>query len=332
MSSTAGNKDVLVIEHLKKYFPTKDKDKFVKAIDDVSFTVRENEVVGLVGESGSGKSTTAYSVIGMHTITDGKMTFLGQDISMPAEKRSMELKKQIQIVFQDPGTSLNPQRSVGNIISMPLKVHKIVPKNEIEDRTRELIDLVGLPQDCYYKSPTSLGGGEKQLVAIARALTTNPKMIILDEPTSALDVSIQAKIIGKLMDLREQFKMSYMFITHDMSLMRNISDRIAIMYLGHIMEMAPAAEFFSKPEHPYTQMLISSIPVVLPEEEALKPAQIRPEGEIPSPVNMPSGCRFHTRCRHAAERCKSEEPPMREYTHDHFTCCHLCEEAYGIPK
>ena len=315
-------KDVLVVSHMKKYFPTKQKDRFVKAIDDISFTVRENEVVGLVGESGSGKSTTAYCVVGLHGITDGKVSFLGQDISMPATQRSMELKKKMQIVFQDPGTSLNPQRNIGDILAMPLKVHNIVPHYEVEDRVRELLDVVGLPQDCYYKTQRSLGGGEKQLAAIARALTTNPKLMILDEPTSALDVSIQAKIISTLMDLKEKFNMSYLFITHDMSLMRNIADRIAIMYLGHIMEMAPAETFFRNPQHPYTKMLLSSIPVVLPEEEALKPTQVYSQGEIPSPVNIPAGCRFHTRCPFTMQICREKEPEMMEVECDHLACCH----------
>lgn len=322
----SNQEDILVVRHMKKYFPTKNKNLFVKAIDDISFTVRKNEVVGLVGESGSGKSTTAYSVIGLHGITSGEVSFLGQDISMSATRRSMELKKQMQIVFQDPGTSLNPQRNIGDILAMPLKVHKMVPSNEVEDRVRELLEIVGLPQDCYFKTSRSLGGGEKQLVAIARALTTNPKLMILDEPTSALDVSIQAKIISTLMDLREKFGMSYLFITHDMSLMRNIADRIAIMYLGRIMELAPAEEFFRSPEHPYTKMLVSSIPVVLPEEEAIKPQQIHSQGEIPSPVHVPSGCRFRTRCPYSQQKCIDMEPEMREVQKDHFACCHLLEK------
>lgn len=324
IESVVGQEHILVVKNMKKYFPTKDKNRFVKAVDDISFSVRENEVVGLVGESGSGKSTAAYSVIGMHGITSGEISFMGQDISMSAKKRPMELKREIQIVFQDPGTSLNPQRTIGKILSMPLLVHKMVVPNECEDRVRDLLDLVGLSQDCYYKSPRSLGGGEKQLVAIARALTTNPKLMILDEPTSALDVSIQAKIIGTLMDLRRQFNLSYLFITHDLSLIRNIADRVAIMYLGSIMEMAPANDFFRKPQHPYTKMLVSSIPVVRKEEEQLKPSQIHSQGEIPSPVNTPSGCRFHTRCPLVNDICRNTAPEMRELFPDHFACCHLC--------
>lgn len=316
--------DILIVNHLKKYFSTKSADKFVKAIDDISFTVRENEVFGLVGESGSGKSTTAYAVMGMNAITSGEISFLGQDISMPATKRPLQQKKDLQIVFQDPGTSLNPKRTVGQILEMPLAVHRVVPKAEIYRRCEELLASVGLSPDTIYKYPRALGGGERQLVAIARALATNPSMIVLDEPTSSLDVSIQAKIINKLMELKRAQKMSYMFITHDMSLMRNIANRIAIMYLGRIVEMAPTRDFFLKPQHPYTRMLISSIPVILESEEALKPDPVASRGEIPSPVDIPAGCRFHTRCPYASDRCLTEEPQMKEVFPDHHVCCHLC--------
>lgn len=315
--------NVLVVNKIKKYFPTKNKTKFVKAIDDVSFEIKPNEVVGLVGESGSGKSTIAYSIVGMHKLTAGSIIFNEQDISLPSSHRSLDLKKEVQIVFQDPGTSLNPKRSVGDIIKMPLKVHNIVPRNKIDERVRELLDLVGLPQEIAYKYPRSLGGGERQMVAIARALTTNPKLVVLDEPTSSLDVSIQAKIINMLMDIRKQFNMSYLFITHDMSLMRNISDRIAIMYLGRIMEIARTKELFQKPNHPYSQMLLSSIPVVLKIEEKLKPHKVKATGEIPSPVDLPTGCRFQTRCQKVFDRCYEEEPVLIEISPNHLSCCHL---------
>jgi oligopeptide/dipeptide ABC transporter ATP-binding protein len=314
---------ILTVKNLKKYFPTGKEGKFVKAIDDVSFEIRENEVVGLVGESGSGKSTTAYTIMGMHAITSGAIRYRGRDLSMPAKKRPAELKKEIQIVFQDPGTSLNPQRNVGQILQIPLKVHHIVEKHEWLKREEELLRLVGMEPDTVYRYPKSLGGGERQLVAIARALATNPSLMVLDEPTSALDVSIQAKIIRTLMDLQKKLGMSYLFITHDMSLMRNIADRIAIMYLGRIMEMAPAQAFFENPQHPYTKMLVSSIPVVLEEEEKLKPDRVESRGEIPSPVDIPPGCRFHGRCPYAEETCRREEPPMREVLPDHYAACHL---------
>ena len=321
--------NILEIENLKKYFPTDEKDKFVKAIDDVSFSIRKNEVVGLVGESGSGKSTTAYCVMGMHSITSGSIRIQGQDISMPAAKRSLALKKEIQIVFQDPGTSLNPKRTIGEIIKMPLRVHHIVPASQLDEETERLLELVGLPAEMAWRYPAGLGGGERQLVAIARALATRPSLIVLDEPTSSLDVSIQAKIINRLMELQKKLEMSYLFITHDMSLMRNIADRIAIMYLGHIMEMAPAKDFFEQPKHPYTKMLLSSIPVVLEEEEKLKPEKVESVGEIPSPVNIPPGCRFHGRCPFAQEICRRDEPAMEHVSGDHVVACHFKDRPSG---
>lgn len=315
--------DILVIKDLKKYFPTEKKNLYVRAVDTINFTVRKGEVVGLVGESGSGKSTTAYMVMGNYAPTSGTITFNGQDISVPASKRPLSIKKSIQIVFQDPGTSLNPQRAVGQILGLPLRVHRIVSSREMNDKIVKLLDMVGLPEDYIYKYPRTLGGGERQLVAIARALATEPSLVVLDEPTSALDVSVQAKIINTLMRLQKQLGMSYLFITHDMSLMRNIADRIAIMYLGKIVEMAAAADFFQHPLHPYTQMLLSSIPVVLKVEQELKPKRVRSQGEIPSPVNIPSGCRFHTRCPQASKDCIKEEPSMVEIFHQHFVSCHL---------
>jgi len=317
------NNVVLRAKGLQKYFPTKKAGQFVKAVDGIDFSIMKNEVVGLVGESGSGKSTTAYMVMGMHSITGGELTFNGEDITMPVAKRALPLKRDMQIVFQDPGTSLNPQRTIGSIISTPLKVHKIVPRNKVTDRVVELLEMVGLSSQTMYKNPKALGGGERQLVAIARALSTNPSLMVLDEPSSALDVSIQAKIINMLMSLQQQLSMSYLFITHDMSLMRNIADRIAIMYLGRIMEMAPTVEFFSNPRHPYTKMLLSSIPVVLESERSVLPDKVPSKGEIPSPVNVPTGCRFHTRCPYAFDKCLSVEPEVREVSPNHTVTCHL---------
>lgn len=314
---------MLIIKDLKKYFPTEKKDLYVRAVDSINLTIKKGEVVGLVGESGSGKSTTAYMVMGSYAPTSGKIIFNGQDISIPAKKRPLTIKKNIQIVFQDPGTSLNPQRTVGQILGLPLRVHHIVPNKDMNDRIIKLLDMVGLSEDYMYKYPRTLGGGERQLVAIARALATDPSLLVLDEPTSALDVSVQAKIINTLMNLQKQLGMSYLFITHDMSLMRNIADRIAIMYLGKIVEIAAATDFFQRPLHPYTQMLLSSIPVVLKAEQELKPKRIRSQGEIPSPVNIPSGCRFHTRCPQAGEYCMKEEPSMVEVFNQHFVSCHL---------
>jgi oligopeptide/dipeptide ABC transporter ATP-binding protein len=319
--------DILTITNLKKYFPTQKAGLYVRAVDDISFTVRSGEVVGLVGESGSGKSTTAYMVMGIYGPTAGKIFFKGTDISSSAEKRSLSVKKDLQIVFQDPGTSLNPQRTIGQILGMPLNVHKIASGKRMKQKIIELLESVNLPEDYIYKYSSALGGGERQMVAIARALATDPSMIVLDEPTSALDVSVQAKIINTLIRLQRQLGMSYLFITHDLSLMRNIADRIVIMYLGKIMEVAKAVDFFEHPLHPYTQMLLSSIPVVLKSEQDLKPKRIKSRGEIPSPVNVPPGCRFHTRCPHADKKCFEVEPEMREVLKDHYVCCHLLDDT-----
>ena len=238
----------------------------------------------------------------------------------------MKFRREVQIVFQDPGSSLNPYQDVRSILSLPLKVHNVVPKNEIDDKILEILEMVELPPDFMYKSPNSIGGGEKQLVSIARALCCNPKFIILDEPTSSLDVSIQAKIINMLIKLHEEQNLTYMFITHDMGVMRNVSNRVAIMYLGKICEIAPTDTFYTRPLHPYTQMLLSSIPVVSEEDEALKPKYVECVGEIPSPVNVPSGCSFHTRCPYKCERCMHEDPVMREVEPGHLVRCHLLEK------
>ncbi len=312
--------DILKVEELQKFFIT--VQGTVRAVDRVSFTVKEGETLGLVGESGSGKSTVAYTVVGIYAPTAGRILFQGQDISRPVNKRPKALKRAIQIVFQDPGTSLNPRRTIQQILELPLRVHRLT----VGDRKAEVIELlrrVELPEDYLYKSPHMLGGGERQMVAIARALATEPKLIILDEPTSALDVSIQAKIINMLIKFQQEMGLSYLFITHDLSLMRNVASRVAIMYLGKISEVAPTAEFFQNPLHPYTKMLLSSIPVVLDEEEALKPTKIISEGEIPSPVNVPPGCGFHTRCPVREEICSRVDPETVEVAEGHFVRCHL---------
>ncbi len=314
--------DLIQIKNLKQYFPV-GKNLFVRAVDGVNFNIKQGEVLGLVGESGSGKSTIAYTLMGMYQQTDGEIVFGGKTITKKQKGRSKEFYRDAQIVFQDPGSSLNPHQDVKQILSLPLKVHKIVPNNEIEDKILELLELVELPPEFLYKTPNSIGGGERQLVSIARALCSNPKFIILDEPTSSLDVSIQAKILNMLMKLYKDNNLTYLFITHDMGVMRNVSTRIAIMYLGKICEIAPTKTFYENPQHPYTQMLLSAIPVISPEEEAMKPKRIRSEGEIPSPVNLPSGCSFHTRCPFKTERCLVEDPVVTELEPGHEVRCHL---------
>lgn len=316
------------IEKLKKYFVT--RQGLVRAVDGVSFSIKKGEMFGLIGESGSGKSTVAYTIIGMYKPTEGKILYYRNqdilDIGKRCTSRSNIVKKEIQIVFQDPSSSLNPKRSIKQILELPLKTHGLIKSsNDGVRQVEKLLMMVNLPLDYMYKYPGMIGGGERQLVAIARALATNPSFIVLDEPTSALDVSIQAKIINTLIQLQEKLKLSCIFITHDLSLMRNLASRVAIMYLGKICEISPIDELYTNPLHPYTQMLFSSIPVMSEEEEKLKPKKIKSVGEIPSPVNIPSGCSFHSRCPWKKKICTKEEPKMIEIKKGRFVKCHLYE-------
>ncbi len=330
MSTHATTTDILTVTDLKKYFVIghsgilKRESITVKAVDGISFAVREGETFGLVGESGSGKSTVAYTTIGMYRPTAGSINFRGKNLFERNKARPLTLKKEIQIVFQDPGSSLNPRRSIKQILELPLKIHRS-NENRLQQVVR-LLEMVELPPDYMYKYPQMLGGGEKQMVAIARALATDPSFVILDEPTSALDVSIQGKIINLLIRLQDEFHLSYLFITHDLSLMRNVASRVAIMYLGKICEVAETAEFFRNPYHPYTQMLLSAIPVISEEEEKLKPEKIVSTGEIPSPVNIPSGCSFHSRCPMKMEICDQVDPVMVDGGEGHTVRCHLYDQ------
>jgi len=317
--------NLLQVKELKKHFKT--KQGTVRAVDGVDFTIDHGETLGLVGESGSGKTTVGYTVIGLYVPTAGDILFGGQDIALPVIRRRKAIKKEIQIVFQDPGSSLNPRRRIEEIIGLPLQVHGTSDHRKNKQRVAELLGRVELSSDYASKAPTILSGGEQARVTIARALATDPKFIILDEPTAALDVSIQAKIITMLVDLQKELSLSYLFVSHDLSLMRNVADRVGIMYLGKICEVAPAAEVFQNPLHPYSQMLLSSIPVVSDEDEKLKPKKIRVVGEIPSPVDLPSGCSFHPRCPKAMKICSQVDPEMAEVEEGHFVRCHLYAQA-----
>jgi peptide/nickel transport system ATP-binding protein len=317
--------DILSFTNLKKYFVIGRKGVIrrtpvtVKAVDGVTFSILDGETFGLVGESGSGKSTVAYTTMGMYRPTAGEVRFRGQDL-FSEKRRPQALRKEIQIVFQDPGSSLNPRRTIRQLLELPLRLHR--PGVNLLQETLRLLDMVELTMDYLPKYPHTLSGGEKQMVSIARALATEPSLMILDEPTSALDVSIQGKIINLLIRLQKEFNLSYLFITHDLSLMRNVASRVAIMYLGKICEIADAVAFFETPYHPYTQMLLSSIPVISEEEEALKPRKIISRGEIPSPVNIPSGCSFHQRCPHQTPICATLDPVMIEVKPGHTVRCH----------
>lgn len=313
---------VLQIKNLKKYFQLRN-GQVVKAVDGVDLEICQGETLGLVGESGSGKSTIAYVVVGMYEATDGDIIYKKDNIAKAGLYRTLKQKGEIQIVFQDPGSSLNSKRTVGESLMVPMQFHHKMNKAQMDKKARELLEEVGLPAEFADKYPRTLGGGERQLISVARALATNPTLMILDEPTSALDVSIQAKVISKLIDIQKELNLSYLFITHDLSLMRNVADKVAILYLGRLCEQAPATDFFTKPLHPYTQMLLSSIPVATAKEEEMKPVKIPSTGEIPSPVNVPPGCAFHLRCRNKMAICAEERPIMREVSPEHFVCCHL---------
>lgn len=322
-------KPILTYTNLKKQFVIGHTDLLkrdpisVKAVDGVSFAINTGEVFGLVGESGSGKSTVAYTTIGMVAPTAGKIEFRGESLFKNGQ-RPNHIKKEIQIVFQDPGSSLNPRHNIKQILELPLKIHRPEIKNRLAEIAR-LLELVELPLDYMHKYPRMLSGGERQIVAVARALATNPSFIILDEPTSALDVSVQGKVINLLMRLKEEFDLSYLFITHDLSLMRNVASRVAIMYLGKICEIAEAGDFFAHPQHPYTKMLLSSIPVISDTEEQLKPEKIISTGEIPSPVNLPPGCSFYSRCPYKMDICTQVDPEMISLNPTHSVRCHLFE-------
>jgi peptide/nickel transport system ATP-binding protein len=313
-------KDILQVLDLHKHFAT--PQGIVRAVDGISFSLGQGETLGLVGESGSGKSTVAYTVIGKYEPTAGEIRLDGELIRECAPRRPRAIKKKIQMVFQDPGSSLNPRRTIRQSLELPLRVHGTGNIRLMEKRILELLRMVELSPDYAQKVSSTLSGGEKARAAIARALATEPRLIVLDEPTSALDVSIQAKILRLLIRLQEEMKLSYLFISHDLSLMRNMATRVAIMYLGKIVEIAPTAEFFQNPIHPYTRMLLSSAPVVSQEEEALKGRKIEPHGEIPSPVNLPSGCRFHTRCPDRDASCSTAVPEMIAVKENHFVNCH----------
>lgn len=325
---------ILTVSELKKHFVIDHEGTIrrtpvtVKAVDGISFELKEGETFGLVGESGSGKSTVAYITVGMYHPTSGSIVFRGEDLFANPKGRPMAFKKEIQIVFQDPGSSLNPRRTIKSILDLPLSIHQ--PE---KDRTREvlrILNMVELPPEYMHKYPRMLSGGEQQIVAIARALATDPSLIILDEPTSALDVSVQGKVINLLIRLQRELNLSYLFITHDLSVMRNVASRVAIMYLGKICEVAEASEFFENPQHPYTQMLLSSIPVISDEEEAAKPKRVESTGEIPSPVNVPKGCSFHTRCPYVMDICRQVDPVMVEIGHAHIARCHLFEQPATV--
>jgi oligopeptide transport system ATP-binding protein len=300
----------------------------VKAVDGVSFTIAAGETLGLVGESGSGKTTIGRLLLRLLPATKGEIHFDGQDVVTLGRREVRKLRREMQIIFQDPFASLNPRMTVGEIVGEPLRVHGIAQGSGVQDRVLELLRLVGLRPYHANRYPHEFSGGQRQRIGIARALAVDPKFIVCDEPVSALDVSIQAQVINLLEDLQAQFGLTYLFIAHDLSVVRHISTRVAVMYVGKIVELADRDALYHNPLHPYTQALLSAIPIPDPMLEKRR-KRIVLSGDIPSPVNPPSGCRFHTRCPVAFDRCVTEIPPFNEYAPGHFAACHWVEEHGG---
>jgi len=322
-------KNLLEVNNLKKYFPVKagvfrKTVGHVKAVDDVSFYIKEGETLGLVGESGCGKSTTGATILRLLEATSGEVKFEGKDILALNKRQMREIRKEMQIIFQDPYASLNPRMTVADIVGEPLKIHKLAhSKKERDKKVEELLDSVGLTPEQMNRYPHEFSGGQRQRIGVARALAVDPKLIIADEPVSALDVSIQAQVINILQDLQNEFGLTYLFIAHDLSVVKHISDRVAVMYLGKIVELTDKHSLYDNPLHPYTQSLLSAIPEPKPER---KKERIILEGDVPSPVNPPSGCSFHPRCPKAMDICSKDEPIFKDYGDGHFASCHLLEK------
>lgn len=325
----ADNDKLLEIEHLKKYFPIKGvRGPGVQAVEDVSLYIKRGETLGLVGESGCGKTTLGRTILRLHEPTSGKIVYDGVTIFEKDGKKKTAVKmlpyrRKMQIIFQDPSASLDPRMTVGEIIGEALDIHKLCPdKAARKDRIRELLEMVGLNTEHANRYPHEFSGGQQQRVGIARALAVNPEFIVCDEPISALDVSIQSQVVNMLEDMQEELGLTYLFIAHDLSVVRHISNRIGVMYLGTMVELSTSYELNKNPLHPYTKTLISAVPVPDPEKSKTR-QRIVLEGDIPSPINPPSGCRFHTRCPYATSRCKEEVPEFRELAPNHWAACHI---------
>ncbi len=327
--------DVLVrVEHLKKYFPIRKGTIIsrvagnVKAVDDVSFAIRRGETLGVVGESGCGKSTTGRAVLQLHKPTSGRVFLEDIELTALAPAEIRRLRPRMQMIFQDSYDSLNPRHSVRKIIAEPLVVQGVMPAEKIRDRVVELLELVGLQASHMVRFPHEFSGGQRQRINIARALALNPDFVVCDEPISALDVSIQAQVVNLFEDLQRQLGLTYMFIAHDLSMVQHISHRVAVMYLGNLVELTRRDKLFHDPLHPYTQSLMSAVPIPEPRLERRR-KRIPLQGEVPSPANPPTGCVFHTRCPLAQDVCEEEAPAYREVLPDHYVACHLADERGG---
>jgi oligopeptide transport system ATP-binding protein len=323
----AAKSEILVkVENLKKYFPIT-RGVFqrhvgdIKAVDGVSFFVRQSETLGLVGESGCGKTTTGRTILQLYRPTEGQVYFEGRDLSVTKGEQLRHMRRQMQMIFQDPYASLNPRMTIGSIIGEPLEVHNIAKGKEKRERVQELLRVVGLNPYFVNRYPHEFSGGQRQRVGVARALALNPSFIVCDEPVSSVDVSIQAQIVNLLEDLQAQFNMAYLFIAHDLSMVRHISNRVAVMYLGKIVELTGRDELYNNPLHPYTQALLSAVPIPDPVVEERR-QRIILEGDVPSPANPPEGCNFSTRCPVVMDVCHKEDPEFKEVSWEHWVACH----------
>jgi len=328
--------ELLVVDDVKKYFPITRGIIFQKqvgsvmAVDGVNFTIKQGETLGIVGESGCGKSTLARCIVRLLDTTDGRITFEGRDITKLSRASMRPIRREMTMIFQDPYASLNPRKRVGFIIGEPLEVHKLGTAAEVKSRVQELLEVVGLNPEHYNRFPHEFSGGQRQRIGVARALAVNPKLIVCDEPVSALDVSVQAQILNLLKDLQDDFGLTYIFIAHDLNVVRHISDRVLVMYLGKVVEIASRDLLYSEPKHPYTGALLSAVPIANPElGRAREPIVL--EGDVPSPVNPPSACHFHPRCPRFVEgHCDVDEPPLYSFGNGHVAACHYPLERWPM--